>query len=197
MATETLHFENARLAQQLFNNDPHNLQVLNEELSVKAIARENWIKLEGEQEAIERAKQMFHLLESSVKGGTPVRNREFTQALSVVKNEGVSTLRNIISDRIQTSPRKSPVVPKTVGQKKYIDAIRSHDVTFGIGPAGTGKTYLAMAMAISALERRESCPHYFDPPGSRGGRSAGFPCPATFTKKSPLTCGRCTMPCTT
>lgn len=174
MATETLHFENARLAQQLFNNDSHNLQVLSDELSVKAVARENWIKLEGEQDAIDRAKQMFHLLETSVKGGTAVRNREFTQALSVVKNEGVSTLRNIISDRIQTSPRKAPVVPKTVGQKKYVDAIRTHDVTFGIGPAGTGKTYLAMAMAISALHEEKVARIILTRPAVEAGEALGF-----------------------
>ncbi|PYK97538.1 MAG: phosphate starvation-inducible protein PhoH, partial [Verrucomicrobia bacterium] len=77
MASETLHFENARQAQQLFNNDPRNLQALEEQLEVKATARDGWIKLEGSTEAVERVKQMFQLLESSLKSGSPVRNREF------------------------------------------------------------------------------------------------------------------------
>ena len=79
MAVETLHFENARLAQQVFNNETRNLQALEQELGVKATSREGWIKLEGNQDAIERARQMFLLLEDSVKAGTPVRNREFAQ----------------------------------------------------------------------------------------------------------------------
>src|SRR5215471_8822009 len=115
MATETLHFENARVAQQLFNHDPRNLQSLDQQLGVKATSREGWIKLDGEADAIDRAKQLFLLLENSVKAGTPVRNRDFTHALNIVKNEGVSTLKEILSDRILTSEKKSGVTAKTVG----------------------------------------------------------------------------------
>ena len=84
MPTETLHFENDRIAQQLFNNDPQNLRVLEDHLGVKATSREGWIKLDGPSEGVERAKQLFHLLESSLRAGTPVRGREFAHALSVV-----------------------------------------------------------------------------------------------------------------
>lgn len=174
MPIDTLHFENPRLAQQLFNNDPHNLQTLQEELGVKAVARENWIKLEGETEAIEHARQFFHLLESSIKGGTAVRNREFAQALSVIKNEGAPALRSMISDRIQTSTRKAAVVPKTMGQKQYVDAVRTHDVTFGIGPAGTGKTYLAMAMAVLALKEEKVSRIILTRPAVEAGEALGF-----------------------
>ncbi|MGH7991777.1 MAG: PhoH family protein, partial [Limisphaerales bacterium] len=151
MATETLHFENARVAQQLFNHEPRNLQSLETELGVKATAREGWIKLEGAADGVERAKQLFISLESLSKSGSQIRNREFTHALNVVKNEGASALKDLVSDRVQTHERKPGVTAKTVGQKKYLDAIRKHDVTFGVGPAGTGKTYLAVAMALSAL----------------------------------------------
>src|SRR5882672_5455095 len=101
MASETLHFENARQAQQLFNNDPHNLQALEEQLEVKATARDGWIKLEGAAEAVERARQMFQLLDSSLKAGSPVRNREFAYALNVVKHEGADTLKGLFAERIQ------------------------------------------------------------------------------------------------
>src|SRR5947208_7571177 len=101
MATETLHFENARLAQQLYNNDPRNLQALENQLGVKATSREGWIKLEGEAEAMDRAKHLFLLLEDSLKAGTPVKNREFSHALSIVQHEGVSMLKDLLSDRIQ------------------------------------------------------------------------------------------------
>src|SRR5215210_1996770 len=106
MPSETLHFENARLAQQLFNNDTKNLHTLEAELNVKATSREGWIKLDGATEDIQRAKQLFQLLEESIKTGTPIRSREFTQALNVVKNEGVDALKNLYAEKIQTSTKK-------------------------------------------------------------------------------------------
>jgi len=174
MHTETLHFENARLAQQLFNNDPRNLQALQEELDVKATSREGWIKIEGPIEGVERAKQMFHLLEASLKAGTAVRNREFAQALNIVKHEGVSALKDLYSERIHTSSKKANVTPKTTGQKRYVEAIRGHDVTFGIGPAGTGKTYLAMAMAVSALREEKVSRIILTLPAVEAGEALGF-----------------------
>ncbi len=174
MAIETLHFENARLAQQLYNNDPRNLQAIEQQLDVKATSREGWIKLEGAPEALDRAKHLFLMLEESVNAGTPVRQRDFSHALNIVKNEGVSMLKDIMSDRIQTSDKKPSVTPKTVGQKKYLDAIRRHDVTFGVGPAGTGKTYLAVAMALSALREGKVSRIILTRPAVEAGEALGF-----------------------
>ncbi len=174
MATETLHFENARFAQQLFNNEPRNLQSLEIELGVKATSREGWIKLEGQADAIERAKHLFVSLETLLKAGTPVRNREFSHALNVVKHEGVETLKDLVSDRVMTHDRKPGVTAKTVGQKKYLDAIRKHDVTFGVGPAGTGKTYLAVAMALAALRDGKVSRIILTRPAVEAGEALGF-----------------------
>ncbi len=174
MATETLHFENPRLAQQLYNSEPQNLQAIHQQLGVKATSREGWIKLDGTPEAIERAKQLFLMLQSSLQSGTPIRNREFTHALGIVREEGVSTLKDIMSDRIQTSDKKPAVTAKTVGQKKYLDAIRKHDVTFGIGPAGTGKTYLAVAMSLAALREGKVSRIILTRPAVEAGEALGF-----------------------
>jgi phosphate starvation-inducible protein PhoH and related proteins len=174
MATETLHFENARVAQQLYNNDPRNLQALDQQLGVKATSREGWIKLEGAADAIDRAKHLFLLLEGSLQAGTPVRSREFSHALNIVKDEGVSALKEILTDRIHTSEKKGSVTAKTVGQKKYLDAIRRHDVTFGIGPAGTGKTYLAVAMALAALREGRVSRIILTRPAVEAGEALGF-----------------------
>ena len=174
MATETLHFENARIAQQLFSNDLRNLQMLDDELAVKATARDGWIRLEGAAEAIDRAKHLFQNLESSLKAGSPVRSREFAYALNVVKHEGPATLQSLFAERIQTSTKKSHVTPKTVGQKKYVDAIRKHDVTIGVGPAGTGKTYLAMAMAVAALREEKVSRIILTRPAVEAGEALGF-----------------------
>jgi phosphate starvation-inducible PhoH-like protein len=174
MPTETLHFDNPRVAQQLFNNDPRNLQALEAELGVHATAREDWIKLEGAEDGLDRARHLFLLLENSLKAGNPVRNREFAHALGVVKEEGVSTLKELMSDRIQTSEKRASVTAKTVGQKRYLDAIRRHDVTFGIGPAGTGKTYLAVAMALAALREGKVSRIVLTRPAVEAGEALGF-----------------------
>ena len=174
MATETLHFENARFTQQLFNNESRNLQLLDTELGVKATARDGWIKLEGPVDGIERARQLFHSLERLLKSGSAVKNREFVHALNVVKHEGAATLKDMVSDRVHTHDRKAGVTAKTVGQKKYLDAIRKHDITFGIGPAGTGKTYLAVATALSALHGGTVSRIILTRPAVEAGEALGF-----------------------
>ena len=174
MATETLHFENARFAQQLFNHEPRNLQALETELGVKATAREGWIKLDGPADGIERARQLFASLQNLLQAGSPVKNREFTHALNVVKHEGASTLKDMVNDRVQTHESKPGVTAKTVGQKKYLDAIRNHDITFGIGPAGTGKTYLAVATALSALREGKTSRIILTRPAVEAGEALGF-----------------------
>src|SRR5258708_40124590 len=109
MVTETLHFENARFAQQLFNHEPRNLQSLETELGGKATSREGWIKLEGAADGVERAKQLFSSLENLLKAGSQIRNREFVHALNVVKHEGAETLKGLVNDRVQTHERKPGV----------------------------------------------------------------------------------------
>ena len=174
MATETLHFENARFAQQLYNHESRNLQAIETELGVKATSREGWIKLDGAAADIERAKQLFAELENMLKAGSPVKNREFTHALNVVKHEGGAALKNMVSDRVQTHDRKPGVTAKTVTQKKYLDAIRQHDITFGIGPAGTGKTYLAVATALSAMRGGTVSRIILTRPAVEAGEALGF-----------------------
>ncbi len=174
MGEETIHFENPRLVQQLFGNDTKNLKALEEQLQVKATTRDGWVKLEGDSDKIALAKQMFEILDESMKAGSQVRNREFNSALGVVKAEGVAALRSLMSERIHTSPAKPSITPKTVGQKLYVEAIRNHDVTFGVGPAGTGKTYLAMAMATAALRTGKVSRIILTRPAVEAGEALGF-----------------------
>jgi phosphate starvation-inducible PhoH-like protein len=164
----------ARLAQQLYNNDPRNLAALEEHLRVRATSRDGWIKLEGAREDVERARQLFQLLEASLKGGSPVRDREFSHALNVVKHEGALALKNLLAERILTSAKKAAVTPRTTGQKRYVEAIRRHDVTLGIGPAGTGKTYLAMAQAVAFLVAKKVSRIILARPAVEAGEKLGF-----------------------
>ena len=151
----TLHFDNARIAQQLFSNNPRNLQMLEVRMSVKATNRDGWIKLDGDEADVARATGLFQSLEGALKAGVAIRNRDFSYALNTVLNDGPEALEGLYSITLQTSARKPVVHPKTIGQKRYIEAIQNHDVTFGVGPAGTGKTFLAMTLAVISLKEEK------------------------------------------
>jgi len=159
---------------QLVNNETRNLQLLEERLGVKATSRDGWIKLEGEAEDVARARELFEALETSVQNGGKVRNREFIQALDVICDDGGDALKKIFSEKVITSTRKAPIAPKTVTQQRYLQAIREHDVTLGLGPAGTGKTYLAMAMATAALKAGDVARIILTRPAVEAGEALGF-----------------------
>src|SRR4030095_13027356 len=114
MITETLHFENARMAQQVLGNDERNLKTLETELGVRATTREGWIRLAGDVDDVERAKKLFQFLERGHQEGAPTRTRDFAHALHVVKHDGVEALDNLYQSRIQTSGKKLTVTPKTL-----------------------------------------------------------------------------------
>lgn len=174
MPTLTLDFDNARQAQQLFDNDPRNLRHLTEAFSVQATARDGWIKLEGEQAAIDQARKVLDALREQLESGSRPRLREFLKAIETIQENGHDALRSLQTQRITTSPRKPQVVPKTLGQKNYLQAIAAHDVTLGVGPAGTGKTYLAMAKAVSALYAGEVNRIVLTRPAVEAGEALGF-----------------------
>ena len=170
----TLHFDNARIAQQLFNNNPRNLQMLEVQMSVKATNRDGWIKLDGDEADVARATGLFQSLEEALKAGVAIRNRDFSYALNTVLNDGPEALEGLYSITLQTSARKPVVHPKTIGQKRYIEAIQNHDVTFGAGPAGTGKTFLAMTLAVISLKEEKVSRIILTRPAVEAGEALGF-----------------------
>ncbi len=174
MPSKTLNFDSARQAQQLFDNDPQNLKLLKEQLGVNATARDGWIKLEGEEDAIECASNVFESLRVQLNNGQRPRQRELLKAIETVKENGTDALKSLNDQSITTSPRKPLVMPKTIGQKQYLQAIAAHDITFGLGPAGTGKTYLAMAMAVSALHCGDVSRIILTRPAVEAGEALGF-----------------------
>jgi phosphate starvation-inducible protein PhoH and related proteins len=174
MTSETLHFDSARTALQLLGGDERNLHQLEKELGVRATSRDGWIKLEGAADAVARARRLFQLLEGAQKEGSSTKARDFGHALHVVKHDGAEALEALFNQKISTSTKKSVITPKTVGQRRYVEAIRDHDVTFGIGPAGTGKTYLAMAMAVNALKEARVGRIILTRPAVEAGEALGF-----------------------
>ena len=172
--TSTLHFDNARIAQQLFNNNPRNLQMLEVRMSVKATNRDGWIKRDGDEADVARATGLFQSLEGALKAGVAIRNRDFSYALNTVLNDGPEALEGLYSITLQTSARKPVVHPKTIGQKRYIEAIQNHDVTFGTGPAGTGKTFLAMTLAVISLKEEKVSRIILTRPAVEAGEALGF-----------------------
>ena len=174
MPSITLHFDSARQAQQMFNNETKNLRLLKESLGVDATARDGWIKLDGEKDAIDRAQHVFDSLREQFISGNHPGEREFLKAIETVKENGADVLKSLNAQKITTSPRKPQIIPKTLGQKNYLQAIGSHDITFGIGPAGTGKTYLAMAMAVSALRNGDASRIILTRPAVEAGEALGF-----------------------
>ena len=172
--TRTLQFESARALQSLYANDLKLLKNLEDSLGVKVTTREGWVKLEGEPDMIDKAQHVFNQLEQVRQKGVPIQKHEFNYALNSVSEAREDNLSEVVSTKIITSPRKPPIVARTAGQRSYVDAMQKHDVVFGIGPAGTGKTYLAVAMAVAALKKEQVARIVLTRPAVEAGEALGF-----------------------
>jgi phosphate starvation-inducible PhoH-like protein len=172
--TRTLHFDNARQVQSLYANDLQLLKRMEDSLGVKVTTREGWVKIEGEPEKIDKAQRVFDQLEEAQKKGVSIQKHEFQYALNSVNESRGDNLTDAVSMKITTSPRKPPIIARSAGQKGYLEAIDKHDIVFGIGPAGTGKTYLAVAMAVSALKKDQVSRIILTRPAVEAGEALGF-----------------------
>jgi len=172
--TRTLQFESARALQSLYANDLKLLKTLEDSLGVKVTTREGWVKLEGEPAQIERAQRVFDQLKEARQKGVDIQKHEFNYALDSVAEARDENLTDVVATKITTSPRKSPIVARSTGQRNYVEAIQKHDVVFGIGPAGTGKTYLAVAMAVAALKKEQVARIILTRPAVEAGEALGF-----------------------
>lgn len=174
MESETFQFDSARTLQNLYANDLRLLQSLEDRLRLKVTTRDGWMRLEGERADIEKARQVFEQLEEARQRGLQIKRQEFQYALDAVTGQAQEPLGQLANFRVQTSGRRPPIVPKTGQQLAYVQAIQSHDIVFGIGPAGTGKTYLAMAMAVDALKKESVKRIILTRPAVEAGEALGF-----------------------
>ena len=172
--TRTLQFESPRALQSLYANDLKLLKALEDSLGVKVTTREGWVKLEGEPGPVDKAQHVFDQLEKARQRGVDIQKHEFNYTLNSVTEAREENLGDVVSAKITTSSRKPPIVARSSGQRSYIEAIQAHDVVFGIGPAGTGKTYLAVAMAVAALKKEQVARIILTRPAVEAGEALGF-----------------------
>ncbi len=169
-----LEFDTPQFLHALFANDPKNLAYLENAIGVKAVTREGWVLLGGPAEAVERAKAVFADLENAQRRGGRIGSREFRLAVDVAARAGAVGVTALAGVQLVGSRGRKPVIPRTPAQLDYVRAIETHDVVFGLGPAGTGKTYLAMAMGLTLLKRRIMQRIVLTRPAVEAGEALGF-----------------------
>jgi phosphate starvation-inducible PhoH-like protein len=166
----------------LFGTRDENLRVLEDGLNVTIDLRSNAVELEGAARDVARAEQVFIDYESLRKSGYAFNNGDLNSMLRVLVADPTATLRGLADAGKQRSLGRRTVQPKSVNQRRYVEAIEKHDMVFGIGPAGTGKTYLAVAMAISALQAKRVNRIILARPAVEAGERLGF-LPGTLQDK--------------
>ena len=169
-----LEFDTPQFLHSLFANDPKNLAYLESAIGVQTVTRDGWILLSGEPVALERARAVFDDLEAAQRKGGIIEQRDFRLAVDVAAKAGGVGVAELSGVRLVGSRGRKPVIPRTPAQLEYVRAIETHDVVFGLGPAGTGKTYLAMAMALTLLKRRVMQRIILTRPAVEAGEALGF-----------------------
>src|SRR5256714_10768362 len=172
--TRTLQFDSPRTVQSLYANDLKLLKTLEDSLGVKVTTREGWIKLEGEPRQLDQAQRVFEQLEQARQKGVDIHKHEFSYALNSVTEARPDNLSDVVDFKIVTSARKAPIVARTLGQRNYVEAIQKNDIVFGVGPAGTGKTDLAVPMAAAPLKQGQGNRILLTRPAGEGGARPGL-----------------------
>ncbi len=176
---ENLHrqsyvLDDPKLAHALFGQQNRHLHQIERLTGVRISSKGTSASLQGPKVPVEHALRMLEELSVLLIDGYPLRPADIEYADRILRTDAKAHLSEIFLDIIVTSNRNKSISPKTLAQKAYIDAIRRHDVVFGIGPAGTGKTYLAMAMAVAMLMKKEVSRIVLVRPAVEAGEKLGF-----------------------
>ena len=183
MAENTLHFESPRAMSDLYGGHEKNLSLAETALGVDLVSREDWVRITAEtDEAVERAELLFGILEAASKQGLNVVDNDFEAILEAVADDRGQELLNLYKHPLVIKLKNKSIIPKTLNQKRYLKAIHNKDVVFGIGPAGTGKTFLAVAAALDYLQKGEIERIVLTRPAVEAGEALGF-LPGDLTEK--------------
>ncbi|MEK6775536.1 MAG: PhoH family protein [bacterium] len=157
----------------LYGRNDENLNLIEEVFEIKVAARGKMLEIHGESGKVDQARSVIEELNRSLSDGR-IRPEDIEYSIRAMGDHGKTVLKELAADGIRVPSRKKVIVPKTPAQKKYIDAIAAYDIVLGIGPAGTGKTYLAMAMAVSKLTSKEYGRIILTRPAVEAGEHLGF-----------------------
>ncbi|MBE6785097.1 MAG: phosphate starvation-inducible protein PhoH [Ruminococcaceae bacterium] len=161
-------------AVSLFGSFDENIKLVEKEFDVTFITRGSEIKIKGEEEAVDKAKRAIKNLLLLINKGETLNEQNIRYVISLVRDGNEDKLSSMSSDCICISAKGKPIKAKTLGQKKYIEAIRNNTIVFGIGPAGTGKTYLAVALAVNAFRSKQVNRIILTRPAVEAGEKLGF-----------------------
>ena len=169
-----LTIENELSLPSLYGDVDKNLRLIEDTYGVTLHARGNRIQIEGEEKTVSKVEHLIKQLADMLSQGIIVQKDDVKDAIHAFSSNSSVALKDLFQKAIPVSSKKRPVAPKNETQRTYIEAIRQYDIVFGIGPAGTGKTYLAMATAVSALLRREVSRIILVRPAVEAGEKLGF-----------------------
>ena len=174
MAEKVIRFDNMEYAAELFGVFDENMILLEKEYGITAVARGGELKLTGSEDAVENAAKAVDGMLLLIRKGEHLNEQNIRYVVSMVREGSGNKLERLMSDCICITSRGKPVKAKTLGQEQYVEAIRDNTIVFGVGPAGTGKTYLAVAMAVKAFKAKEVERIVLTRPAVEAGESLGF-----------------------
>jgi len=177
-----IRINNDAEARTLFGRHDENLKLIENGFGITTLFRSGDLIVSGDKEGVDKASHLFEELLMTIRQGGMVRRHEVQYSVRAVNANSAADLHDIYLDRIEVSSKRQYITPKSKTQKEYVDAIRKHDIVFGIGPAGTGKTYLAMAMAVNALKKQIVSRIIMARPAVEAGESLGY-LPGTYYDK--------------
>lgn len=169
-----ISLKDSNQASVLFGMNDMNLKFIEKNLAAKIAARGDEIIFTGSPEEVEAAKKLFEHLIDLISHGKNINLSDINYGLTMISQETTENISEYLSEVIQVTARGKQIRPKTLGQYKYIKAIKDNDIVFGIGPAGTGKTYLAVVMAIRAFRNKEVQRIILTRPAVEAGEKLGF-----------------------
>lgn len=158
----------------LYGRNDVNLRLIHDSFDVKVTARDGEISIVGDDDQVEKVEKVLTEMANLVRKGRTVRREDVSYAIRMVQSDHAEELAQFYADGARLKGLKKLVEPKTVGQKKYVDTMLKHDIVVAIGPAGTGKTYLAVAMAVAALRQKDVERIVLVRPAVEAGESLGY-----------------------